>query len=159
MRRRTTGRRVAAALALAALIWTAAVAGAAAFDDFPRGLLFLGCGLLAAGGSWEAVLRRGWGRVAAICLAVAALAGGLLVLADDGFLRLLLLLGLGVLVWNVAARTAFDTHVALPAGAGELIVRRGAPAAGGCPGPAACCCGAERSDRPAPATRSGWPAR
>nr|WP_246324741.1 diacylglycerol kinase family protein [Petropleomorpha daqingensis] len=35
-------------------------------------------------------------------------------LADDGFLRLLLLFALGVLVWHVGARIAFDTHVALP---------------------------------------------
>src|SRR3954454_9902832 len=107
MFRRTTGRRVAAALALAAAIWTVAVAVFAAFDDFPRGLLFLGCGLLAAAGSWEGVLRRGWARAAALAVAVAALAGVLLVLVDDGFLRLLLFLALGALVWHVGARIAF----------------------------------------------------
>jgi diacylglycerol kinase family enzyme len=114
MRRRTTGRRAAAALALAAVLWTLAVTGVAAFDDFPRGLLFLGCGLLAAAGSWEGVLRRGWGRVAGLGIAVAALTGALLALMDDGFARLLLFLSLGALVWHVGARIAFDTHVALP---------------------------------------------
>ncbi|MGY1711799.1 hypothetical protein ACI8AC_20065 [Geodermatophilus sp. SYSU D00758] len=41
------------------MVWTLTVAVTASFDDFPRGLLFLGCGLLAAAGAWEAVLRRG----------------------------------------------------------------------------------------------------
>ena len=114
MHRRTTGRRAAAAIALAAALWTLGVAVVAAFDDFPRGLVFLGGGLLAVGATWETVLRRGWARFGAICLALAALAGLFWALADDGFLRLLLLFGLGVLVWHVGARIAFDTHVALP---------------------------------------------
>jgi diacylglycerol kinase family enzyme len=115
MRRRTTGRRVAAAVALVAAAWTVAVAVFAAFHDFPRGLLFFGCGLLAAGSSWEGVLRRGWARLGALALAVASLAGALVLLIDDGFARLLLFLSLGALVWQVGARLAFDTHVALPA--------------------------------------------
>jgi diacylglycerol kinase family enzyme len=114
VRRRTTGRRAAAVLAVGAAAWTLAVLVVAAFDDFPRGLVFVGCGLVAAAGSWEAVLRRGWGRVAAVAVAVVALAGAVWALAADGFLRLLLLLALGTLVWHVGARLAFDTHVALP---------------------------------------------
>ncbi|MGY1603535.1 diacylglycerol/lipid kinase family protein [Geodermatophilus sp. SYSU D00815] len=114
MHRRTTGRRTAAVVALGAFVWCLAVAVTAAVDDFPRGVLFLGCALVAAAGTWEAVLRRGWGRVAAVVVAVAALGGLCAALADDGFLRLLLLLALGLLVWHVAARIAFDTRVVLP---------------------------------------------
>src|SRR3954468_11401104 len=114
MFRRTTGRRAAAAIALAAGLWTVGVAVVAAFYDFPRGLLFLGGGLLAVGATWEAVLRRGWARLGAIGLAVAALAGMSWALVDDGFARLLLFFALGVLVWHAGARIAFDTHVALP---------------------------------------------
>jgi diacylglycerol kinase family enzyme len=114
MHRRTTGRRTAAVLALVAALFTLVAALTVAIDDFPRGLLILGCALLAAGGCWEGVLRRGWARAAWLGVAVVALGGGGLLLADDGFLRDLLLLGLGVLVWHVGARIAFDTHVALP---------------------------------------------
>jgi len=114
MFRRTTGRRVAAAVALVAAVATLTLAVGAAFSDFPRGLLFLVCGLVAAVGSWEGVLRRGWGRVAGLAVAVVALAGAVFMLADDGFLRLLLYLAVGALIWHVAARLAFDTHVTLP---------------------------------------------
>ena len=113
MRRRTT-RRTAATVAVGAALFTLTAAVAVAVDDFPRGLMILVCGLLAAVGSWEGVLRRGWARAAASAFAVAALGAGVLLLADDGFLRILLLLGLGALVWHVAARIAFDTHVELP---------------------------------------------
>jgi diacylglycerol kinase family enzyme len=113
VRRRTTGRRTAAAVALAAAVWTLGVAVVAAFDDFPRGLVFLVLGLVAAAGSWEGVLRRGWARVAALAVAAAALGCALVLLVDDGFLRLLLFLAIGVLTWNVGARIAFDRHVPL----------------------------------------------
>ncbi|MET0764007.1 MAG: diacylglycerol kinase family protein [Blastococcus sp.] len=112
--RRRTNRRTAAVVAVGAAVFTLVAAVAVAVTDFPRGLLILLCGLLAAAGSWEGVVRRGWARVAAIAVAVLALAGGVLLLADEGFLRILLLLALGALVWHVAARIAFDTHVELP---------------------------------------------
>jgi diacylglycerol kinase family enzyme len=114
MRKRTTYRRLAAVVALAAALGTAVVIGIAATDDFPRGLLVLLCGLAAAASSWEGVLRRGWGRLAGVALAVAALAGAVLLLSGDGFLRYLLVLALGVLVWHLGARRAFSTSVALP---------------------------------------------
>jgi diacylglycerol kinase family enzyme len=114
MHRRTTGRRTAAAIALAAGLFTLLAVLAVAVDDFPRGLLITLCGVLAAAACWEGVLRRGWARAASLASAVLALGGGALLLADDGFLRDLLLLGLGLLVWHVAARIAFDTHVELP---------------------------------------------
>src|SRR3954451_1248353 len=95
MRRRTTGRRTAAVVAVGAALFTVSAAVVAAVDDFPRGLLVLLCGLVAAAGSWEGVLRRGRARAAAIGIAVLALAGGVWSLADEGFLRTLLLVGLG----------------------------------------------------------------
>jgi hypothetical protein len=114
MRRRTTNRRTAAVLAVGAAVFTLTAAVAVAIKDFPRGLLILVCGLLAAAGSWEGVLRRGRARTAALAVAVAALVGGVLLLADEGFLRILLLLALGALVWHVAARIAFNPRVELP---------------------------------------------
>jgi diacylglycerol kinase family enzyme len=85
-----------------------------AVKDFPRGLLLLGCAALMAGGAWEGVLRRGWGRVAGVAVAVLALTGAVYLLLDDGYLRVLLLLGLGVTGWHVAARIAFRPHADLP---------------------------------------------
>src|SRR3954454_22666264 len=112
-RRRTTGRRTAAVIAIGAALWTLGLAVVLAVYDFPRGLLFLLCGLVVAAGSWEGVLRRGWGRVAALTIAALALVAAIRVLVDEGFLRSLLLLGLGGLVWYAAARLAFDPHVVL----------------------------------------------
>jgi diacylglycerol kinase family enzyme len=60
------------------------------------------------------VLRRGWGRIAALAVAGAALTGAGLLLIDEGFLRDLVLLGLGALVWHVGARLAFRPAVVLP---------------------------------------------
>jgi diacylglycerol kinase family enzyme len=102
-------------LALLAAFWTAVLLVAVAVDDFPRGLLVLACGLLVAAGAWEGVLRRGWGRVAGLAVAGGALIGSAVLLIDDGFLRDLLLLGLGVLIWHAGARIAFRTSVELPA--------------------------------------------
>ena len=112
--RRTTGRRTAAVLAVAAACWTAALALTVAVDDFPRGLLVLVCAVLVAAGAWEGVLRRGWGRVAGLAVAGLAMFAFGFVLVDEGFLRDVLLLGIGVLIWHTGARLAFRPDVALP---------------------------------------------
>src|SRR3954452_17684255 len=108
-------RRSTAALALAAAAWVFVLGVTVAVDDFPRGLLLLLCAALVAAGAWEGVLRRGWARLAGLAVGGAALAGGVLVLCDEGYRRSLLLLGLGALVWHAAARAAFRPDVALAA--------------------------------------------
>jgi diacylglycerol kinase family enzyme len=113
-RRRTTGPRTAALLALVGAVWMLVFAVTVTFDDFPRGLLVLLCVLVAAGGVWEGVLRRGWGRVAALSVVAAAAIGIGFLLADEGFVRKLALLGLGALVWYAGARLAFRPAVAWP---------------------------------------------
>jgi diacylglycerol kinase family enzyme len=115
LRWRTTRRRTAAVVAVGAAVWTLSLGVVVAVDDFPRGLLVLLCALVVAAGAWEGVLRRGWGRVAGIAVSTVALLAGVQQLTDEGFLRWLLLLGLGALVWHAAARLAFDPRVALPA--------------------------------------------
>jgi diacylglycerol kinase family enzyme len=85
-----------------------------AVDDFPRGLVVLCCVLVAAAGVWEGVLRRGWGRAAALSVAGCAVAGVGVLLADEGFAQEVLLVGLGALVWYVGARLAFRPQVAWP---------------------------------------------
>ena len=114
-RSRSRRRRGTAAVALAAAAWVLVLAVVVAVDDFPRGLLLLLCAAVVAAGAWEGVLRRGWGRVAALAVGGAALAGGVLVLGDEGYLRDLVLLGFGALVWHGAARVAFRPDVVLPA--------------------------------------------
>lgn len=115
MLRLTRRRRTAAVVAICAAVFNLIVAAGMAVVDFPRGLLILLCGLAVAAASWEGVLRRGWARAFSLSLAILALAGGVVLLADEGFLTSLLLLGVGTLIWHVTARIAFDTHVELPA--------------------------------------------
>ncbi|WP_091366959.1 diacylglycerol/lipid kinase family protein [Geodermatophilus telluris] len=112
---RTGRRRVAAAAGLLCAGWTLLLGVVAGFHDFPRGLLVLVCAVLVAAGVWQGVLRRGSARVAALAGAAVALAGTVWLLVDEGFLRVLLLLGLGALGWYVAARIAFRPVVELPA--------------------------------------------
>jgi diacylglycerol kinase family enzyme len=111
---RVRRRRIAAAVALACGAWTLALGVVVAVDDFPRGLLVLLCGAVVAVGAWEGVLRRGWGRGAGLTVALLALSGAVYLLADEGYLRVLLLLGLGATGWHVAARIAFRPDVVLP---------------------------------------------
>jgi hypothetical protein len=106
---------MAAVLALGAACWTAIFAVTFAVTDFPRGLLVLLCAALVAAGAWEGVLRRGWGRVAGLAVAAAALLAFGLLLIDDGFVRAVLLLGIGALIWHAGARLAFRPQVELPA--------------------------------------------
>ena len=113
-RSRLRWRRPAAVVALAAAVWVLLLCVVVAVDDFPRGLLLLTCGALVASGAWEGVLRRGWGRVAGLAVAVGALGAGVVLLADEGYARSLVLLGLGALVWHTAARVAFRPDVVLP---------------------------------------------
>jgi diacylglycerol kinase family enzyme len=112
---RVRRRRVSAAVALACAAWTLVLTVVVAVADFPRGLLVLLCGALVAAGAWEGVLRRGWGRVAGVTVAVLALTGAALLVADQVYLRVLVLLGLGAGGWHVAARIAFRPEVVRPA--------------------------------------------
>jgi diacylglycerol kinase family enzyme len=107
-------RRIAAAVALAGAAWTLFLVVVVTVEDFPRGLLVLLCGALVAAGAWEGVLRRGWGRIAGVAVAVVALAGTVYLLADEGYLRVLVLLGLGAAGWHLGARVAFRPHADLP---------------------------------------------
>src|SRR3954465_5814736 len=103
-RRGTTGRRTAAVLAILAAGWTLLLTLIVSIDDFPRGLLVLLCVAVLVAGAWEGVLRRGWGRVAGLGVAVGGLAGAGILAYEDGFVQELLLLGLGVVVWHVGSR-------------------------------------------------------
>jgi diacylglycerol kinase family enzyme len=106
-------RRLAAAVALVAGAATIAFAVAVAVSEFPRGLVVLGCVVVAAASAWYGVLRRGVARVAGLAVAALALAGVVLLLVADGLLAELLVVG-GLLVSVAAARATLGIHVALP---------------------------------------------
>jgi hypothetical protein len=93
---------------------TIVLALAVAVSEFPRGLVLLGCVLIAGASAWYGVLRRGIARVAGLIVAGLALAGAvaLLVVGGSPFVDLLVVVGL--LVSLVASRAAFAVHVDLP---------------------------------------------
>ena len=68
-------RRLAAIVALVVGAATVALAVAVAVSEFPRGLVLLGCVLVAGAAAWYGVLRRGAARVAGLIVAGLALAG------------------------------------------------------------------------------------
>ncbi len=109
-----TRRRIAAVVALLAGVATAALALAVAVNQFPRGLILLGCVLVAAAAAWYGALRRGVARVAGLGLAALALATAVVVLAAGGARFADLLIVAGLLVTLAASRATLGVHVDLP---------------------------------------------
>ena len=114
-------RRLLALLALVVGVGTVVLAVVVAVGEFPRGLVVLGCVVLAGAAAWYGVLRRGFARVAGLVVAGVALAGAvaLVVVGGGRFVDLLVLAGL--LVCLAAARGALAVHVELP---GAVAPRR-----------------------------------
>ena len=109
-----TRRRIAAVVALVAGAATAVLACAVAVNQFPRGLILLGCVLVAAAAAWYGALRRGVPRVAGLGLAALALAAALVVLVAGGARFADLLIVAGLLVTLAASRATLGVHVDLP---------------------------------------------
>ena len=107
-------RRLAALAALVVGAATIVLAVAVAVSEFPRGLVLLGCVVVAAAAAWYGVLRRGTSRIAGLTVAALALAGavGLLIAGGTRFADLLVIVGL--LVTLAAARATMAVHVDLP---------------------------------------------
>ncbi len=106
--------RLAATVALVAGAATIALALAVAVNEFPRGLVLLGCVVVAGGSAWYGVLRRGAARVVGLTVAGLALAGALVLLVVEGSPLADLLVVAGLLVSLAAARAALSVHVDLP---------------------------------------------
>ena len=107
-------RRLLAIVALLVAAATIAVAIGVAVSEFPRGLLLLGCVLIAGVAAWYGLLRRGLARVVGLLVAALALAGALVVLVTRGAPLVDLLVVVGLLVSLAAATAAFTVHVDLP---------------------------------------------
>jgi hypothetical protein len=85
------------------------------FQQFPRGLIVLGCVAAALAAGWYGLLRRGVVRQAPLGVALAALAVAVLVLLTGGnHLAEAILIPAGLTLSLALARAAFRRRVSLP---------------------------------------------
>ena len=109
-----TRQRLAALVALLAGVSTIVVAVVVAVNEFPRGLVLLGCVAVAAACAWYGALRRGIARIAGLSVAGLALVGAAVLLVTGGTPGADLLVVTGLLVTLVASRATLAVHVDLP---------------------------------------------
>jgi diacylglycerol kinase family enzyme len=107
-------QRLAAIVALLAGAATAVLAVVVAVNEFPRGLVLLGCVAVAAVCAWYGALRRGVARVAGLSIAGLTLVAALVLLATGGTPGADLLVVVGLLVTLAASRATLSVHVDLP---------------------------------------------
>jgi diacylglycerol kinase family enzyme len=84
-----------------------------AVQEFPRGLIALGCVALAVAGAWYGVLRRGAVRLAGLCVGALGLGAAILLLVGDRLLEELLVVA-ALVLGCVCARAAFGVRAHLP---------------------------------------------
>jgi diacylglycerol kinase family enzyme len=108
-------RRAAAGLALVLGAATLFLAVYIVVQQFPRGLIVLGCVAAALAAGWYGLLRRGVARVALLGGALVALAVPVVLLLTDGDrLAEAILIGVGLTGGLSLARSAFTRRVSLP---------------------------------------------
>ena len=107
-------RRVAAVFALVVGAATLALAIAVAITAFPRGLVLLGCVLIAGVAAWYGLLRRGIARGVGLIVAGIALVAAVALIVASGSPLVDLLVVAGLLVSLAAARATTAVHVDLP---------------------------------------------
>ena len=107
-------RRLMAVLALVVAVATLVLAVAVAINQFPRGLILLGCVLLAGVSAWYGLRRRGIARVVGVIVAGIALVGAVALIVVGGARFVDLLVVVGLLASLAAASAAFTIHVDLP---------------------------------------------
>ena len=109
-----TRQRLAALVALLAGVSTIALSVVVAVNEFPRGLVLLGCVAVAAACAWYGALRRGIARIAGLSVAALVLVGAIVLLATGGTPGADLLVVGGLLVTLAASRATLTVHVDLP---------------------------------------------
>ena len=107
-------RRLAAIVALVVGAATVALAVAVAVGEFPRGLVLLGCVLVAGVSAWYGILRRGVARAAGLTVAAMALVLAVVLLVSEGAPFVDLVVVAGLLGSLAAARATLAVHVHLP---------------------------------------------
>jgi hypothetical protein len=109
--------RLAAVFALVVGAATLVLAIAVAITEFPRGLILLGCVLLAGVAAWFGLLRRGIARVLGLIVAGIALVAAVALIVALGSPLVDLLVVIGLLLSLAAARASIAVHVDLPSAA------------------------------------------
>jgi diacylglycerol kinase family enzyme len=108
-------RRVTAWIAVLVAPATLLFAAYIFIQQFPRGLIVLGCVAIALAAGWYGLLRRGAPRAAGLVLALLASAGGVLLLVLDGdHVPEAALTAAGIAVSLAAAQAAFRQKTFLP---------------------------------------------
>jgi diacylglycerol kinase family enzyme len=108
-------RRVAAIAAVALVAAGLIVMLYTAARSFPRGLIAVGCLLLAMAAAWNALRRRGPARTALAVVGIGLLIGFVSVLVTGRILAEAILMAVLFAFAAATARTAFRIHVPLPA--------------------------------------------
>lgn len=107
-------RRIAAIVALVLAPAVLLLAAYILIEQFPRGLIILGCVIVALLAAWYGLLRRGARRVIGIAIALVAVGVQIVLLVSDGDrIAEAVLLALGIALALTAARIAFRVRVAL----------------------------------------------
>ncbi|MEP6955093.1 MAG: diacylglycerol kinase family protein [Solirubrobacteraceae bacterium] len=109
-------RRARQAAAIGAIVLGVGGLGLAvvvAVQEFPRGLIALGCVVLAAAGAWYGVLRRGAARVLGLAVGALGLGAAILLLISHGLLEELVV-GAALVLSLACARAAFSSRTRLP---------------------------------------------
>jgi diacylglycerol kinase family enzyme len=105
------------AAAIVAVVLAPAVVLLAAYivlEQFPRGLIVLGCVAIALAAGWYGLLRRGMARLLGLGIALAALIAPAALLASDGdYFDEAILIPVGLVLTLAAARAAFRVRVPL----------------------------------------------
>ena len=107
-------RRLAALFALVVGAATLTLTIAVAITQFPRGLVLLGCVLLAGLAAWYGLLRRGIARVVGLVVAGIAFVAAVALIVARGLPLVDLLVVAGLLASLAAARATITVHVDLP---------------------------------------------
>ena len=107
-------RRLAAAVTLVVGAATIVLAIVVTVSEFPRGLILLGCVLVAGVCAWYGALHRGIARTAGFAVAAIALVGAVVILVFGGPPGMDLLVVVGLVVTLAAARQTLTVHVDLP---------------------------------------------
>ena len=109
-----TGKALAAVCALALAAAAVVLAIVAVVIHFPRGLVVLACVVIGLAAGWYGLVRRGAARVAGLgAAALLAAVAVLLLISEDPLITIVIVATL--MLGLAAARTAFRTHVDLPA--------------------------------------------
>jgi diacylglycerol kinase family enzyme len=107
-------RRLAAVVALVVAPAVVLLAGYILFDQFPRGLVVIGCVAIALVAAWYGLLRRGAARAVGLATALVALAVPVVLLIGDGSHILeAVLIAVGIPLSLGAAKLAFRVKVPL----------------------------------------------